>query len=105
AAPTNSDDVKKGLAAMKSGDYNAARAAFEAAIAKNPKQADAHFYLAEMMEKTGDKAAAEAGYKRALEAQPDFPDAALNLMAVYIEGKKYDDAIVLAKKLLEKNQK
>lgn len=105
AAPTNSDDVKKGLAAMKSGDYNAARAAFESAIAKNPKQADAHFYLATMMEKTGDKAAAEAGYKRALDAQPDFPDAALNLMALYIEGKKYDDAIGLAKKLLEKNQK
>jgi tetratricopeptide (TPR) repeat protein len=105
AAPTNSDDVKKGLAAMKSGDYNGARSAFEAAIAKNPKQADAHFYLAQMMEKTGDKAAAEAGYKRALEAQPDLVDAAVNLIALYIESKKYDDAIALAKKLLEKNPK
>src|SRR5262249_62103163 len=86
AAPTNSDDVRKGIAAMKSGDYNTARSAFEPAIAKNPKQADAHFYLAQMMEKTGDKAAAEAGYKRALEAQPDFADAAVNLMALYIDG-------------------
>ena len=43
-APTNSDDVKKGIAALKAGDLPGAKAAFDAAIAKNPKQADAYHY-------------------------------------------------------------
>ncbi|HEY8076129.1 MAG TPA: tetratricopeptide repeat protein, partial [Labilithrix sp.] len=105
AAPTNSDDVRKGISAMKAGDYNAARASFESAITKNPNQADAYFYLAQMMERTGDKVTAEKDYKKALELQPDLLDAAVNLVALEIEAKKYDDAIAVAKSAIAKNPK
>src|SRR5690349_11305587 len=36
AAPSSSDDVKKGIAALKAGDVNGAKAAFEVAVQKNP---------------------------------------------------------------------
>lgn len=104
-AASSSDDVTKGTAAIKAGDWTGARAAFEAAIKKNPKQADAHYYLGLVMDKVGDKAAAEKGYKTSLELQPDLQEAAENLTAIYVEGQKYDEAIAVAKKALAKNAK
>ena len=105
AATSTSDDVTKGTALVKAGDWNGARAAFEAAIKKNPKQADAHYYLGLVMDKTGDRGAAEKSYKTALDLQPDLQEAAENLTAIYIETQKFDDAIVLAKKALTRNAK
>ena len=104
-AASTSDDVTKGTASVKAGDWTAARAYFEAAIKKNPKQADAHYYLGVVMDKTGDKAAAEKSYKTALDLQPDLQEAAENLTALYIEQQKFDDAVVLAKKALARNAK
>jgi tetratricopeptide (TPR) repeat protein len=104
-AASSSEDVTKGTAAIKAGDWTAARAAFEAAIKKNPKQADAHYYLGLVMDKVGDKPAAEKSYKTALELQPDLQEAAENLTAIYVEGQKFDDAIVVARKALAKNAK
>lgn len=104
-AASSSDDVTKGTAAIKAGDWTGARAAFEAAIKKNPKQADAHYYLGLVMDKAGDKAAAEKHYKDALGLQPDLQEAAENLTALLVEGKKYDDAIAVARKALAKNAK
>ncbi len=104
-APSTSDDVTKGTAAVKAGDWTAARASFEAAIKKNPKQADAHYYLGLVMDRTGDKAAAEKSYKEALAIQPDLQEAAENLTAVYVETQKFDEAIAIAKKALAKNAK
>ncbi len=105
AAASTSDDVTKGTAAVKAGDWNGARAAFEAAIKKNPKQADAHYYLGLVMDKTGDRAAAEKLYKEALTLQPDLQEAAENLTAIYVETQKFDEAIVIAKKSLARNAK
>lgn len=104
-ATSTSDDVTRGTAAIKAGDWTTARAAFEAAIKKNPKQADAHYYLGLVMDKTGDKAAAEKSYKTAIDLQPDLQEAAENLTAIYVEGQKYDEAIGIAKKALARNAK
>lgn len=104
-AKPSSDDVSKGIAAMKKGDWNGARDAFEAAIKKNPKQADAHHYLGVVMEKTGDRAAAKKHYEDALAADPALEEAAVNLVAMNIEDKKWDDAVTLAKRVLAKNSK
>lgn len=105
AATSTSDDVTKGTAAVKAGDWTSARALFEAAIQKNPKQADAHYYLGLVMDKTGDKAAAEKNYRAALDLQPDLQEASENLTAIYVEGQKFDEAIALAKKALTRNAK
>lgn len=104
-APTNSDDVKKGIAALKNGDLPGAKAAFDAAIAKNPKQADAYHYRGVVEDQTGQKAEAEKDYKKALEIQPDLEESAVNLAAIDIEGGKYDEAAMLMKKAIGKNPK
>lgn len=105
SAPTGSDDVKKGIAALKAGDMNGAKAAFEVAIQKNPKQADAYHYLGVVNEQSGQKADAEKNYRKALELQPDLQESAVNLAAILIEGGKFDDAATLMKKAIAKDPK
>ena len=105
AASSTSGDVNRGVAAMKAGDLAGARAAFEAAVGRNPKQADAHFYLGFVMDKAGDRAAAEKHYKAALELQPDLHEAAGNLTALYVEAEKYSEAVAVAKRSLDKHAK
>lgn len=104
-AAGSNEDVSKGTAAIKAGDWNAARASFESAIKKNPKQADAHYYLGLVMDKTGDRPSAEKHYRDALNLQPDLQEAAENLTAIYVETQKYDDAIAVAKGVLSRNAK
>jgi tetratricopeptide (TPR) repeat protein len=99
------DEYARGSAAFKAGDYATARASFEASVKKNPKQADAHYALALVLDKTGDRAAAEKSYKDALGLQPDMLEAAENLTALYVESGRYDDAASVAKKALAKNAK
>jgi Flp pilus assembly protein TadD len=105
SAPTNSDDVKKGIAALKAGDVNGAKAAFEVAVQKNPTQADAHHYLGLVDDQTGNKTEAEKQYRKALELQPDLEESATNLAAILVETGKYDEAATLMKKAIAKNPK
>jgi len=91
AAP--SADTSRGIAALQNGDYAAAKSAFEAAIASNARDADAHHYLAVTLEKTNDKAGAEKEYKAALAIKPDLAEAAANLGALYVDAQRWDDAI------------
>jgi Flp pilus assembly protein TadD len=105
AAASTSDDVKRGIAAYKGGDLNGARAAFEVAIHKNPKQADAYHYLGLVQDQTGQKAEAEKSYRKALELQPDLEESATNLSAILVEGGKLDEAAALMKKSVAKNPK
>lgn len=104
-APASGDDVKKGIAALKAGDVNGARAAFEVAVQKNPKQADAHHYLGLVNDQTGNKAEAEKNYRKALELQPDLEESAVNLAAILVESGKYDEAAALMKRAIAKNPK
>lgn len=104
-APTDSDDVKQGIAALKAGDVNGAKAAFEVAVQKNPKQADAHHYLGLVHDQTGNVAEAEKSYRRALELSPDLEESATNLAALLVEAGKLDEAASLMKKAIAKNPK
>jgi Tfp pilus assembly protein PilF len=105
AAQTGSDDVKNGIAALKAGDTNGAKASFQVAIQKNPKQADAYHYLGLVNEQTGQKADAEKNYRKALELSPDLEESAINLAAILIEAGKYDEAAALMKKGIAKDPK
>lgn len=102
-APTNSDDVKQGIAALKAGDTNGAKAAFEVATQKRPKQADAWHYLGLVNDQTGNRADAEKDYRKALELQPDLEESATNLSAILVETGRDDEAIALMKKAIARN--
>ncbi|MFO0673270.1 MAG: tetratricopeptide repeat protein [Polyangiaceae bacterium] len=56
-------------------------------------------------ERLGDKAGAEKRYKAALEARPDLDSAAVNLGALYIDGGRFDEALLVTRQGLQKAQK
>lgn len=97
AAAGTSDNVTKGIAVFQGGDWTAAKAYFDAALKKNPKDADALYYEGLTAEKTGDKDVAEKFYLRALKTRPDLDSASENLSALYDDAQRYDDAINVAK--------
>src|SRR5579859_337827 len=66
-----SDNVAKGIKAIDAGDLVSAKAYFDAALRKNPKDVEALYYLGYAAEKGGDKAAAEKSYKDALKIRSD----------------------------------
>src|SRR5690606_1513585 len=103
--PAASDEYSRGMAAFDKGDWSAAKAAFEAAIQKNPGQADAHYALGLVMDKVGQRADAEKHYKEALSLKPDMSEPAENLTAIYVEDKRYDDAVAVARQALSTNDK
>lgn len=96
AAKGPSPDVAKGKAALEQGNEPAARAAFEAALAKDPNDADAHAYLGGLTEKQ-DKAGAEKHYRAALAAVPAHEAASLNLSALLLDTNRVDEAVTVAK--------
>jgi Tfp pilus assembly protein PilF len=101
-APPASPDRARGIDALQVGDFPKAKAAFEAAIAANARDADAHHYLAVTLEKLNDKGGAEREYKAALNLKPDLVEAAANLGAIYVEAQRWDDAITILKPVARK---
>jgi Tfp pilus assembly protein PilF len=100
AAP--SDDVAKGQKAIEAGDMATAKTSCEAAVAKNPKDGDAHACIAMAVEKT-DKATAEKEYKEALKLKPDQEAAAVNLGVLYIDSQRFDEALLTTRQALTKH--
>jgi tetratricopeptide (TPR) repeat protein len=97
-------DLKTGIAAIKAEKYDEAKAAFEKAVAANPKSAETHFYLAVAREKTGDKKGAEEAYKKSLAIDGNSIDAVQNLSALYLdEPARPDEAIQVLKQGLGKS--
>ncbi len=96
-------DLAKGVASLQGGDLTSAKGFLESAIKKNPKDAEALYYLGVVLEKSNDKPGAEKAYKDALAAKPDLDEAAANLAAIYIDTQKYDEAIKLTKAALLKH--
>ena len=92
-----SADMSRGIAALQGGDYPKAKSAFEAVIAADVRDADAHHYLAVTFEKMNDKTGAEREYKAALAIQPDLAEAAANLGALYVDAQKWDEALAVLK--------
>ena len=95
-------DVSEAEAALKAGDFQRAKAAAEATLAKDPKNAKALFYAGVASENLGDRDGAEKRYRAALAAQADFPDAAINLTLLLLDEKKNDDALATIKPVAAK---
>jgi Tfp pilus assembly protein PilF len=88
-----SAEVTKGVTSLEANDVAGAKAHFQAALQADAKDADAHYYLGVVAEKTPDLAAAEASYKSALKLRPGFEGAAVNLSGLYDDAQRYDDAL------------
>jgi Flp pilus assembly protein TadD len=91
--------------ALQAGDLASAKAAFEAALAKNEKDAEALFYLGVVLDKGGDRAGAEKKYVEALGVKPDLEEATANLAALYVESEKFDEAVKLLRPAVAKHPK
>ncbi len=95
-------DVADAEAALSAGNAERAKAAAEAALTKNPKNAKAHYYLGTAADTLGDKALAEKHLREALTLAPGFADAAVNLSAILLDQGKGADAAKLLKPLVDK---
>ncbi len=91
------DEIQKafgeGVAKLQAGDFDAAIAAFDALILKNPSLGEAHYNKAFAHYQKKDYPAAEASLKRALEVKPDYSDARVLLSSVYTAQGQKDKAI------------
>ena len=70
--------VDEGVAALDRGDANGARAAFNKAVALNPRDADAHRYLGLLADRAGDLAEAARHLKEAARLAPSSAPARNN---------------------------
>jgi Tfp pilus assembly protein PilF len=102
-AVTVSDNVTKGMRALDGGDLVAAKAYFDAALKKNPKDVDALYYLGYTAEKSGDKDGAVKAYRDALTIRHDHEGAALNLSGLDDEAQRFDEAVAVCKNALSKH--
>jgi Tfp pilus assembly protein PilF len=86
------------LEAAKAGDFNAAKEKADAALAKNPKDAIAH-YARGIAAEDGDKddVVAEKHYRAALEANPKLVGASIFLSAQLIKLKRFEEAAKVAR--------
>lgn len=84
-----------GNALRLSGDFAAARLAYERAIELEPTLAEAHNNLALVLGKLGLAAEAQAALERAAAANPDLAAARSNLGALMSRGSAIDEAAVM----------
>ncbi len=81
-APRVSPEVAQGYDALTRGDPAAARKSYEAALAADPANLDAHLGLATAAARTGDRETATRHYRRALALDPKNPSAVAGLAAL-----------------------
>jgi Flp pilus assembly protein TadD len=103
ASPPPSPELLAGIKAFDAGNYPDARRSFEAATRKNPGDFEASLNLGMSCEKLGDPSCAEAAYKSALAAKPDLEAAAEDLCALYLDAKRFDDALAVGRAGLAKH--
>jgi Flp pilus assembly protein TadD len=99
----HSPEGDAGWNAFQAGKFDEARASFEAATKKNPKDFGSFHNLGQACEKLGDRACAETAYKAALAIKPDLETAAVNLSALFVDSGRLDDALATAKQGLAKH--
>ncbi len=97
------DPADKGWQALRAGDYPKAEKAFEALVAKDATNAEAHTGLAEVGLVTGKYASAEASARKAIECDPTFvPAYGVLAEALYTVGK-YDEVDKVVEEALKQD--
>ncbi len=98
AAEASSPEVARATEALEAGRFEDAKAAAEQAIAKNPKDAQAHYYLGVAQSGLKDGPAAMASFEKALELDARLVEAYVNLSAAQLEAQKPKDALSTVEK-------
>lgn len=82
-----------GKAAYDAGNYRDATAAFEGYTERRAGNAWGHYMLGLSAWKSGDLAKAESAFEKALSIDPNHIKSHVNLSRVFIDQKRYDDAV------------
>ncbi len=102
-AKPSSAEVGQAVEHIQAERYADAIPLLEKAIASNPKNAQAQYYLGVSLEGTGKKADAEGHYQAALAADPGLIEASQNLAALYLdEPARPREAIAVLEAALKK---
>jgi tetratricopeptide (TPR) repeat protein len=95
---------QKAVAALSSGDYQAAEAGFQQVLKAAPNHVGALGNLGVVYSRTSRPGKAIAAYQRALRMVPQDQALMLNLGLVYVKQESYTDALPLFEKLVAANR-
>jgi tetratricopeptide (TPR) repeat protein len=99
AEQASSPEVADAIKAIESKQFEKARQLLDTAIQKNPKDAQAHYYLGVTLSGSGsDGAAAAKSFATAIELDPKLVDAYVNLSALKLDAKDATGALAVADK-------
>ena len=99
--PTARSYTFMGLSYRHLGRFEEAHKYFQEGLKLEPHNASCLFNLGYIEERQGNLAGAESFFQQALHANPDFPDALLELANLRIEKKEYAEAAVLLRKYVK----
>lgn len=103
-APSN-ELVKQGMDAIQRQDFAGAKQVLTRAVAQDPKDPQAAFYLGVALDGVGEGASAMVQYKKALELDPKLVEAAVNLSGAQYDQKDAAGALATAEQGLKANPK
>jgi putative PEP-CTERM system TPR-repeat lipoprotein len=103
----NNADLLDGLGRVQSlsGDHNQAIATYSKVVALRPLSPQPHLRLAEAQLLSKNSQAAEQSLRKALELKPELLEAQAALIALLAEGKRYQDAMKIARTVQEQRPK
>ncbi len=99
AEQASGPEVADAMKAIEAKQFDRAKQLLETAIEKNPKDAQAHYYMGVTISAAGsDVAAASKSFEKAIELDPKLVDAYVNLSALKLESKDAAGALAVADK-------
>ncbi len=103
--PPSNELVKQGMDAIQNQDFAGAKTVLTDAVAKDPKDPQAAFYLGVALDNLGELPAAMARYKQALQLDPKLVEAAVNLSGAQLEQNDAAGSLATAEQGLKANPK
>ncbi len=100
-APAASPDVQRAMKAIEAQHFEEAKSLLEGVLAKNPKDAQAHYYMGVARAGLQDPAGARQQFEAALAGDPQLLEAYVNLSAIDLELKDGAAALSAAERGLK----
>ena len=90
-----------GRALLETGNRDRAQAEFEAELARNPLDFDAHLYLGVLLKEDAQYDAAMAHFERALGVRPGDPGVRYQMVTIYVSRGETDRALPLLEAIVK----